>query len=110
MAAADGAPVRSQLFQPFRAVGFVVDDVPIHVKRLVRSALRRAPVAHVCAQGSENFITVSIGRAWQVFNVSRAARSSCAVSRAAHLTAALHSATSCGWCSWVRARCVGVPA
>lgn len=46
---------RSELFQPYRALGYVCDDTPMHLKRL----------------GTENFATVSIGSSWQVYNVSR---------------------------------------
>eukprot|EP00954_Amorphochlora_amoebiformis_P001079 83359-Amorphochlora_amoeboformis.AAC.1 len=43
----------SVLFAPYRTVGHVVDSVPFHLKRL----------------GTETFVTVTVGRAWQVYNV-----------------------------------------
>jgi len=46
----------SLLFQPYRAIGFVCDSTPFHFKRL----------------GQQNFVTLAIGKAWQVFNVSKA--------------------------------------
>jgi U3 small nucleolar RNA-associated protein 21 len=44
---------RSELFQAYRAIGFVTDGNPFHIKQL----------------GKENFLTVSIGKAWQVYKV-----------------------------------------
>jgi U3 small nucleolar RNA-associated protein 21 len=38
------------LFQPFRALGYISDDVPFAVQR----------------RGKETFVTVSVGKAWQV--------------------------------------------
>lgn len=38
------------LFQPFRALGHISDDVPFAVQR----------------RGKETFVTVSVGKAWQV--------------------------------------------
>ena len=38
------------LFLPFRALGYITDDVPFAVQR----------------RGKETFITVSVGKAWQV--------------------------------------------
>lgn len=38
------------LFQPFRALGYISDDVPFAVQR----------------RGKETFVTVSVGEAWQV--------------------------------------------
>ena len=38
------------LFQPFRALGYITDDVPFATQRL----------------GQETFVTVSVGKAWQV--------------------------------------------
>jgi hypothetical protein len=38
------------LFLPFRALGYITDDVPFAVQR----------------RGKENFVTVSVGKAWQV--------------------------------------------
>lgn len=42
------------LFEPFRAVGYVSSAVPFSVQR----------------RGTETFLTVSVGRAWQIFDVS----------------------------------------
>lgn len=38
------------LFQPFRALGYITDEIPFAVQRL----------------GREAFVTVSAGKAWQV--------------------------------------------
>jgi hypothetical protein len=38
------------LFQPFRALGYITDNVPFATQRL----------------GRETFVTVSVGKAWQV--------------------------------------------
>ena len=38
------------LFQPFRALGYITDSVPFSVQRL----------------GRESFVTVSVGKSWQV--------------------------------------------
>ena len=38
------------LFQPFRALGYITDSVPYSVQRL----------------GRESFVTVSVGKSWQV--------------------------------------------
>ncbi|EIE21950.1 WD40 repeat-like protein [Coccomyxa subellipsoidea C-169] len=43
------------LFQPFRALGYITDDIPFAVQRL----------------GREAFVTVSAGKAWQVYNCSQ---------------------------------------
>jgi U3 small nucleolar RNA-associated protein 21 len=45
----------SLLFSPYRAVGFVCDETPAHFKRM----------------GSERFVTVAIGKAWQTFNLDK---------------------------------------
>eukprot|EP00808_Paulinella_micropora_P025869 g1004.t1 len=45
----------SKAFRPFRTVGVVIDDQPFHLKRM----------------GDQNFLTVSIGKAWQVFNCEK---------------------------------------
>uniref|UniRef100_A0A7S0D1C2 Small-subunit processome Utp21 domain-containing protein n=1 Tax=Amorphochlora amoebiformis TaxID=1561963 RepID=A0A7S0D1C2_9EUKA len=45
----------SVLFAPYRTVGHVVDSVPFHLKRL----------------GTETFVTVTVGRAWQVYNLEK---------------------------------------
>lgn len=41
------------LFQPFRALGYITDDVPFAVQR----------------RGNQTFVTVSVGKAWQVRGV-----------------------------------------
>lgn len=38
------------LFQPFRALGYITDDVPFAVQR----------------RGTQTYVTVSVGKAWQV--------------------------------------------
>ncbi|KAL0035116.1 hypothetical protein WJX79_001452 [Trebouxia sp. C0005] len=43
------------LFQPFRALGYISDDVPFAVQR----------------RGKETFVTVSVGKAWQVYSCSK---------------------------------------
>jgi U3 small nucleolar RNA-associated protein 21 len=48
----------SALFQPYRALGFVCDSVPFHLKKLGSN-----PAQH--------FITVAIGKAWQVYNCDK---------------------------------------
>ena len=42
------------LFQPFRALGYITDEIPFAVQRL----------------GREAFVTVSAGKAWQVWSLS----------------------------------------
>ena len=44
------------VFKPFRALGYITDDVPFVVQR----------------RGKETFVTVSVGRAWQVGVTNRA--------------------------------------
>lgn len=44
----------SELFQPYRAVGFVCGDIPCHIKTL----------------GKDSFLTVAVGKAWHVYKVS----------------------------------------
>ncbi len=44
------ADAPSALFQPFRALGYITDDVPFAVQR----------------RGAQTFVTVSVGKAWQV--------------------------------------------
>ena len=39
-----------ELFRPFRALGYITDDVPFAVQR----------------RGKETYVTVSVGRTWQV--------------------------------------------
>ncbi|KAL3149179.1 hypothetical protein ABBQ32_002010 [Trebouxia sp. C0010 RCD-2024] len=43
------------LFRPFRALGYISDDVPFAVQR----------------RGKETFVTVSVGKAWQVYSSSK---------------------------------------
>ncbi|GIL66695.1 hypothetical protein Vafri_20180 [Volvox africanus] len=43
------------LFKPFRALGYITDNVPFAVNRL----------------GKETFVTVSVGKAWQVYNCAK---------------------------------------
>ncbi|GLI63849.1 hypothetical protein VaNZ11_006952 [Volvox africanus] len=43
------------LFKPFRALGYITDNVPLAVNRL----------------GKETFVTVSVGKAWQVYNCTK---------------------------------------
>ncbi|KAK9786275.1 hypothetical protein WJX73_004830 [Symbiochloris irregularis] len=45
----------SPLFLPFRALGYITDDVPFAVQR----------------RGRETFVTVSVGKTWQVYNCSK---------------------------------------
>ena len=40
----------SALFQPFRALGYITENVPFAVQR----------------RGKETFVTVGVGKAWQV--------------------------------------------
>lgn len=41
------------IFEPFRAIGYITNNVPFSVQRL----------------GTETFVTVSVGKAWQIYNV-----------------------------------------
>lgn len=43
------------LFKPFRALGYITDDVAFAVQR----------------RGKETYVTVSVGRTWQVYNTSK---------------------------------------
>ncbi|CAI9103007.1 OLC1v1001416C1 [Oldenlandia corymbosa var. corymbosa] len=43
------------IFEPFRAIGYIANNVPFSVKRL----------------GMETFVTVSVGKAWQMFNCDK---------------------------------------
>ncbi|KAL6759017.1 WD40 repeat-like protein [Haematococcus lacustris] len=43
------------LFKPFRALGYITEDAPFAVQR----------------QGKETFVTVSVGKAWQVYNCGK---------------------------------------
>ncbi|GAX75096.1 hypothetical protein CEUSTIGMA_g2540.t1 [Chlamydomonas eustigma] len=45
----------SPLFKPFRALGYITDNVPFAVQR----------------RGKETFVTVSVGRTWQVYNCAK---------------------------------------
>ncbi|KAL5974222.1 hypothetical protein ACLOJK_030885 [Asimina triloba] len=42
------------IFEPFRAIGYITAGVPFAVQKL----------------GTETFVTVSVGKAWQIYNVS----------------------------------------
>jgi len=46
---------KSAFFEPYRSVGFITDSTPFDLKHL----------------GQENFITVSTGKSWQVFNCDK---------------------------------------
>jgi hypothetical protein len=46
------------LFRPFRALGYITDDVPFAVQR----------------RGKEAFVTFSVGRTWQARRTARPAR------------------------------------
>ena len=46
---------QQSLFHPFRALGYITDDVPFAVNRL----------------GKESFVTVSVGKAWQIYNCAK---------------------------------------
>jgi U3 small nucleolar RNA-associated protein 21 len=57
-AAAAGEPspaAGSPLFRPFRALGYITDDVPFAVQR----------------RGKEAYVTVSVGRTWQVYSAAK---------------------------------------
>lgn len=41
------------IFEPFRALGYITDGTPFSVQR----------------RGLETFVTVSVGKSWQIFNV-----------------------------------------
>ncbi|KAG2482597.1 hypothetical protein HYH03_018481 [Edaphochlamys debaryana] len=43
------------LFKPFRALGYITDNVPFAVSR----------------RGKETYVTVSVGKAWQVYNTTK---------------------------------------
>lgn len=43
------------LFAPYRALGYITDDVPFAIQR----------------RGKETYVTVSIGKAWQVSRLIR---------------------------------------
>ncbi|GLC36521.1 hypothetical protein PLESTM_000455900 [Pleodorina starrii] len=43
------------LFKPFRALGYITDNVPFAVNR----------------KGKETYVTVSVGKAWQVYNCTK---------------------------------------
>ena len=42
-----------EIFEPFRAIGYITSTVPLSVQRL----------------GTETFVTVSVGKAWQIYNL-----------------------------------------
>lgn len=44
------AEAHGPLFKPFRALGYITEDVPFAVQR----------------RGKETYVTVSVGRTWQV--------------------------------------------
>ncbi|XP_057980808.1 uncharacterized protein LOC131166355 [Malania oleifera] len=43
------------IFEPFRAIGYITSNVPFSVQRL----------------GTETFVTVSVGKAWQIYNCAK---------------------------------------
>eukprot|EP00879_Flechtneria_rotunda_P017827 GHRR01018686.1.p1 GENE.GHRR01018686.1~~GHRR01018686.1.p1 ORF type:complete len:180 (+),score=43.21 GHRR01018686.1:612-1151(+) len=43
------------LFKPFRALGYITEDVPFAVQR----------------RGKETYVTVSVGRTWQIYNTAK---------------------------------------
>lgn len=43
------------IFEPFRAIGYITSTVPFSVQRL----------------GTETFVTVSVGKAWQIYNCAK---------------------------------------
>eukprot|EP00252_Welwitschia_mirabilis_P019651 TRINITY_DN4608_c0_g1_i1.p1 TRINITY_DN4608_c0_g1~~TRINITY_DN4608_c0_g1_i1.p1 ORF type:complete len:897 (+),score=167.79 TRINITY_DN4608_c0_g1_i1:212-2902(+) len=43
------------LFEPYRALGYITDETPFYVHR----------------RGLEHFVTVSIGKSWQIYNCSK---------------------------------------
>lgn len=45
--------LRMGIFEPFRAIGYITTNVPFSVQRL----------------GTETFVTVSVGKAFQIYNV-----------------------------------------
>lgn len=53
-----GSKGQQPLFQPFRALGYITDDVPFAVQR----------------RGKETYVTVSVGKAWQVGGAAGAGR------------------------------------
>jgi hypothetical protein len=52
--------VRLGIFEPFRALGYITDNVPFVIQR----------------RGIETFVTVSVGKSFQIFNVSFSSSSS----------------------------------
>lgn len=42
------------IFEPYRAIGYITSGVPFSIQRL----------------GTETFVTVSVGKAFQIYNVS----------------------------------------
>lgn len=49
---------RMGVFEPYRAIGYITVGVPFSVQRL----------------GTETFVTVSVGKAFQIYNVKRMKR------------------------------------
>ncbi|CAM6100981.1 unnamed protein product [Calypogeia fissa] len=43
------------IFEPFRALGYITDGIPFSVQR----------------RGLETFVTVSVGKSWQIFNLAK---------------------------------------
>lgn len=43
------------IFEPFRAIGYITNSVPFSVQRL----------------GTETFVTVSVGKSWQIYNCAK---------------------------------------
>ncbi|KAK3017295.1 hypothetical protein RJ639_006399 [Escallonia herrerae] len=43
------------IFEPFRAIGYITSSVPLSVQRL----------------GTETFVTVSVGKSWQIYNCAK---------------------------------------
>lgn len=43
------------LFSPFRALGYITDDVPFSVQR----------------RGKETYVTVSVGKSWQTYSTAK---------------------------------------
>jgi hypothetical protein len=51
-----GEAMAAPLFKPFRALGYITDEVPFAVQR----------------RGKETYVTVSVGKSWQVRAISAA--------------------------------------
>jgi U3 small nucleolar RNA-associated protein 21 len=50
-----GFSLKMGIFEPFRAIGYITSGVPFSVQRL----------------GTETFVTVSVGKAFQVYNCAK---------------------------------------